>query len=808
MKKASIKETTQLPLSAFVLSMAVGSSALAQQAAAPAQTQQQARVLQDIIVTARKVEENLQDVPVAVTAFSGKALEQQNAVKLSDVSGITPGLRINSADFQGPFSLFMLRGQINTTQIATADPSVGVYVDGVYWARSYGINANLLDVKSVQTLKGPQGTLFGRNTTGGAVLIDTNDPDLNNQSGELSGTYGRFNYRSGRAILNLPLIDGRLAFRAAYERLHDDGYAPNVSHAGQKQGQRDGETARFKLRAQVTDDLTAQLSAELWDADYRGIPPQLLYVTPGSSSELEAGAETLGTSACFVNVAACRLTGRSALDQVIQNYSGKGLTVSNNVAGRINAKTQTYVGTISYDTSFGNAKIIGGWRKVHGSSSSDFDGSPFTLLDFQNAYQNLEQWSLEGTLTGKTLSDKLSFAVGAFYFKEIGIDSTVVQLLPRLVTKGPAFNGDIDNKSVGIYGQGTYELTDKLSFTGGLRWSRDDKGVTINNGQALSNLDGIIPGSFTCTVTTGCPSFRSGTFSGVSYTAGFDYRFAPDVMAYVKTSRAFRSGGVNLRDTAIVPGYPASFRPEKATNYEVGVKSEFLDRRLRVNVAAYYTIVDDVQRTYTVTVPGTTSTTTIASNAGRADFYGGEVEVQALVVDGVDDQVWLGVSGANINTKYVDYLDPNNNNFDRSGERFAYVPKGQFTLSGTYTHQFDASELSLHTDYVWESSYALDPYNYYVDANGVPHSSTDNSVIQSVAVAQALKDATTKPAGGVLNARATYRFGKNKRFELAVWGVNILNNRDVVFPEEVIALYVAGQRRAPATYGVTGTISF
>ena len=800
-----MKRVFDIPLATLAIVLAANNPVFAQTSTSAGRSAQQGG-LEDIVVTARKVEENLQDVPVAVTAFSGEALKQQNAVRLGDVAGITPGLTITSADYQGPFSLFMLRGQVNTTQIATADPSVGVYVDGVYWARSQGVNANLLDVTSVQTLKGPQGTLFGRNTTGGAILISTNDPDLNQLSGELSATYGRFDYKSGRAIINVPLVEGRLAIRAAYERLHDDGYITNVVHPGQKQAQQDGETARIKLKAQLTDDLSVQFSAELWNAHYAGMPEQLLYVPPGSVSELEAGAELLGgAGACFADVVACQAAGRAGIDAQIANYSGKDRIVANSKAGRIDSKTQTYVGTISYDTSFGNAKIVGGWRNVKGDSSADYDGSAFKLIDFNSAFQDLTQWSVEGTLTGKTLDNRLDYALGAFYFKETGIDATVVELLPELAPKGPRFNGDIDNKSVGVYGQANFNLTDKLVVTGGLRWSRDKKGVTISNGVALSDENGVIPGTLDCTVTTGCPSFRSGSFSGVSYTAGLDYHFNPDVMAYIKTGRAFRSGGVNLRETTTVPGFPASFRPERATNYEAGFKSQFLDRRVRLNAALYYTIVKDIQRTFTVAVG--TSSTTIASNAGQADFYGGEAELNALLVDGPQDKLTLGASVANINTKYVDYIDEGTG-FDRSRERFMFVPKWQFTLSGTYTHQLANGDLTLHGDYVWEDSYALDPFDYFTDSAGVIRSATDNSVIASLDIAKALKDSTTKKPGGVLNLRATYSFGTEKRFELALWGRNVLNNRQINYPGNVVPLWVSGSRRGPATYGVTGTVNF
>jgi iron complex outermembrane receptor protein len=149
--------------------------------------------LGEIIVTARKVEENLQDVPVSITAFSGDDLQNQNIQRLQDVANFTPGLLMRQGSSTPSAVTITLRGQVQTDILATLDPSVGTYVDGVYWARAYGLNSDILDASSVQVLKGPQGTLFGRNTTGGALLINTNDPNLDDFGGRISATYGRFN---------------------------------------------------------------------------------------------------------------------------------------------------------------------------------------------------------------------------------------------------------------------------------------------------------------------------------------------------------------------------------------------------------------------------------------------------------------------------------------------------------------------------------------------------------------------------------------------------------------------------------------
>jgi iron complex outermembrane receptor protein len=204
-----VRFLTAASISAMAL---LAQPAMAQQAPAGAAPAADAGTgLNDIIVTARKVSEKLQDVPVSVTAFSGQDLKDQGTARVEDLAQFTPGLQVigSAADTDAP--IFASRGQAQTDVIATLEPSVGVYLDGIYVARSHGLNADLLDIASVQTLKGPQGTLFGHNTSAGAILLQTNDPKLNETSGSVSGTYGRFNEADAAGIVNVPLIKDKLA---------------------------------------------------------------------------------------------------------------------------------------------------------------------------------------------------------------------------------------------------------------------------------------------------------------------------------------------------------------------------------------------------------------------------------------------------------------------------------------------------------------------------------------------------------------------------------------------------------------------
>src|SRR6185369_9680565 len=210
--------------------------------------------LGEILVTARKVAENLQDVPVAVTAYSGESLIKQNVRTLPEVAVLTPGLTIVSGQTSPTGVLFQMRGQVQQDTLATLDPSVGTYVDGVYWARAFGLNASMVDIESFQALKGPQGTLFGRNTSGGAILLNTNDPSFSEGlSGSISGTYGRFNQQSLTAVLNAPLINERVAARIVYSGNRRDPYVLE-RNSGRMIANLNDYTIRGKLLFQPTDD--------------------------------------------------------------------------------------------------------------------------------------------------------------------------------------------------------------------------------------------------------------------------------------------------------------------------------------------------------------------------------------------------------------------------------------------------------------------------------------------------------------------------------------------------------------------------
>lgn len=817
-KRDSFRMLTAVSLTAIALSSAPAFA----QAAPPPPAENETIGLEDIIVQARKVNENLQDVPVAVTAFTGESLEAQGAIRVQDIANFTPGLYIRSGSNSPAGITVALRGQFQNDTLATLDPSVGTYVDGVYWARAYGLNTTLLDISSVQVLKGPQGTLFGRNTTGGAMLINSNDPRLGEFSGKLSATYGRFNEFEPTAVVNIPIGD-KVAIRLAGKRFSRDGYTTNSVPAntasavtavttavarrpvggnldGLKLDNRDRWQARGKLLIQPTENLSLLFSGEYFKMDEAAPSRNLVYTTRAFSGA-NSTYNTAATSGTFVGIlngnppASATAPGLAILATEAARLAAGGRITANNEIPYVYAKTQTYNFTGALDTSFGQAKLIASYRKVSANAGFDLDGSAYPI-HFTESQQELKQQSAELQFTGKMFGDAVDFAAGAFVFHENGFDQSISITVPALNPVTSHFWGYIDNDSIGVYGQATWHLNDKLSLTGGLRYSVDDKGL-----ETRSNNFNRTSGLTTCAVVAGVPAFSAGeivdpiqcafkrrdSFGGWSYTASVDYKLNDDILVYAKTAKGFRSGGQNLRAPNTASFIP--FAPEVAYSYEVGFKGEFLDNRVRLNVAAYTSDVNGIQRSTLVSVPPVPpatvpGTATLLGNAGKARIRGLEAELTAVLFEGFTVQA----SGALVDPKYVRYSDLTG---DRSFERFSGVFKKQYSLAADYTTPVgNSARINLHVDYSWRSKVPLDIYNYAPNP--------DNNAIIA---------ATTGPALGLLGARASVEF--LDRFEIGVFARNITNEREYVQNQLVAPVgYISATYNEPRTYGVTASVEF
>jgi iron complex outermembrane receptor protein len=775
---------------ATALALVLATPAFAETARAQAGSTPKGDQLEELIVTARKVEENLQDVPVAVTVHTGVELKRQNASRIQDIAAFVPGLTIRPGATTATGINFTIRGEAQTNSVATQEAPVGVYLDGMYISRPFGINTDLLDIENIQTLKGPQGTLFGRNTPGGAVLIQTKNPNLTEFGGEVSATYGRYDRQGGSLILNVPLLKDKVALRVALSTDRRDGYITETL-TGTKLDSVDDQAARVKLLVAPTDKFRVLLSAETTQTGGFGPPYRATYISPlQATTGLEVAIDALGPSCNLpANRAACIAQSPGLIAAALAQAKTDKFPLNDLPAQR--SVTHTYNITASLDTSVGVLKFIGGKRYIKQVSIRDVDGSPFNFAD-NGQMQDLNETTAELQITGTTLGDKLSYAGGVYYFKEGGLDFSTSNSLDAVNPNNPAyFDTTIAAKSKAIYGQVTYHLTDRLALTGGLRYSKERKGVTLRTRTYTAAV-----GAFVCSLNV-CPSSRSDPFSGTDYMVSADYRVTDDILAYAKRSRGFRSGGQNGRAFGAISAF-LPFGPETTIANEIGVKSELFNRRVRLNVAAYDNRIKDIQRGATLIVG--TRAAGVTANAGEAAVKGAEVELDALLVQDFRVSATAAYSHAN----YLDYVDPGTG-FDKSREKLQGSPPWSFTIAGTYTHDFDFGHLLLRADYVWTSDTTLGVYNYYTDANGVVREATGGTPV-NLAVAQALVKANTDQATGVLGARASLTFDDG-RYEVSAFARNITNKRDrlaaALFPAPFDSN--AAVLREPRTWGVSAT---
>lgn len=799
-----------------------------------------------VIGSTRELQRSM-DVPIAVTAFSGDDLQSKSATKFSDIAAYTPGFSVSPAPGNATAITLSLRGQVQTDILATLEPSVGTYVDDLYWGRAYGLNANLLDVASAQVLKGPQGTLFGRNTTGGALVITSADPNTDGLSGRASFTYGRFNELTGEAAVNIPLGD-RIAVRGAFRLSGRDGWAHGVRLVdpagafnnsaaatnvvvpnGRRYNDLQQIQGRVKVLFKVSDSTNLVLAGEWYDYRSDGPARQMIYKvqlnTPGSAGDQVValtgvnryvGAFVTDPDAVGVDAFDCSYANNQTL-----NCSG-GL-VRNRTPYTI-ASTATYSGRLTSDFDFGTFKLIGGWRNVKTSNFIDLDGSS-TLIHATSLEQDLSQWSVEGNLSGSLMGDRLDYVVGATYFHEDGFDLSysltgAAGNVPNRATRNFAF---IDNDSFGAYTQLHFNVTDTIALTGGIRYSEDTKGIDIRsaNVNILGQLTGLAGNVYPTGYVSGglfdpcnasgagiiagatpandCSVAQSAKFSSVSWTAGIDFKPNDDLLFYAKISKGYRSGGHNLRAFNTAQFVP--FKPETVLEQEVGFKAQLADRRVLITVAGYHNELTDAQRTTIVTTGAVSNT--VVGNAAKTRTYGVEGELLVRPAPGLS----FSASGSITDVKYLSYADAAG---DHTNERFSFVPKYKFTLGGEYEFQLSGSlSARLNVDYTWQSETASNQCTV-TGASACWTGSADINGRTTAQIAQDIFNATNLPAAGILGARLTFGLDDEK-YTFSIWGRNITDNRSFVQALSLNAPnrnYVSGLRRDPATYGVTAAVKF
>ncbi len=778
------------------VSLSYGAAASAQESAPQAQSG-----LGDIVVTARRSAETLQDVPVAVTALGADFIDRQNISDASDVPQFAPNLTIEQQPSSLSAATVFIRGIGNNEPSAVSEQGVGVYLDGVYLARAAGAIFDLIDLERIEVLRGPQGTLFGRNTIGGALQLVSRKP-ANDLGVTAKAGYGRFNewYVRGRVDTGYIIGDTIKASIAGQHR-RSDGYVDNILTPTSKDpGSLNATSLAVGLQGDF-GDLTVNYN---FDYDTRkGTPAffQIVAATPLAQSYY-AQSPNFGGAPFLVDperrgtVQQAGFTDRDGDNRFTSKtrVQGHALTLTYEPIPELTIKSITGYRKFFQDTILnlsGNGVLRG--PVVDFTSPTLVSIQNVTPYSGNNAPQRQWQFSQELQALGKV--GDVSYLFGMYYFREksseynrqaltlvtpvaalgaLGFPQSVADgitaLNPGLTTVGlnsnplQAFGGT--SQSMAMFGQASWRpgaLDDKFELTLGGRFTADDKTIYIA-GDVSPTLRG-----------------RAG-FENFSYLVSASYELAEDVLFYGRLSTGYRSGGINPR-----AGVINAFDPEKAKAYELGLKSQFLDNRLRLNLAGYVTDYDDLQ--VQQFAAGTGGATALIVNAGKVQLSGFEAELTALPFTGFQIDGSVGY----VKTKFKEFLfrDPLTNLVEDVADvaRPVYSPKWTIHVGAEYAYPVGDATVRLRGDYSRRTK-------FYVNA-------LDNTA--------PFNDELVSPAFTNVKARLSVEDIKlgGSSLDIGVWGDNLLNKQTLSYGIDFGGLGFGGATfYKPISYGIDARVEF
>jgi iron complex outermembrane receptor protein len=652
------------------LSLAIGCVLLAPSAwaqdAGTAERTADATTLDAITVTARKREETLQDVPVAVTAFTPETLEKLNVQDLGDLGAQVPNLTIYAARGSSSTATAYIRGIGQADPLWGVDPGVGIYLDDVYIARPQGALLDVFDVGRIEVLRGPQGTLYGKNTIGGAIKYISRGLPTRTE-GFASVTVGNYNQLDAKAAIGGPIggEDSGLRARVSVASMNRDGFGTNLT-SGQDVSDKEINAARFHLGAFAGDDFDVQFTLD-WMDDQSGVRgAQMLAPNP-----LAPAFPPLGD----------RYDIRSGMPNVND-------TVMKGASATVNWRP-------SEDWAF---KYVIAKRESDTETNIDFDTTPLPLVDVRAFYSDSQVSNeLQANYDG---GGRARGVMGLYFFSGDAGGQVLNQfsnpLLPPALTN-PLFGdtqGVVQTESVAVYADWTFDLTDRLTLDVGARYTDEDKHALALNRFYLTN-------SYETSWGTAANFDKTVNFKNVSPKVSLDYEISDEVMVYGLATRGFKSGGYNIRaNTTAVPRSGEPFDDEVVDSYEIGSKMSLMDNSLFLNLAYFHNKYKDIQLSVftSFTLPnGSQSFFGDFTNAGRGTVQGVEVEYQWL-----PSQHWL-ISGnlAWLDAEYDEFITGGVNVADT--QRFTNAPEFSGALNLEYrTPLANGGNLSARVGYSYQ----------------------------------------------------------------------------------------------------------
>jgi iron complex outermembrane receptor protein len=807
---------------------------------APLQAQQAEFILEEVLVTARKREETLQKAPLAVTVLSGEQLIQEGLRDLTDLQRVVPNVDVALDNNTQIYirGVGARNGQVNY------DSGVGVYVDGAYLSRMQGGNPVNVDLANIQVLRGPQGTLFGKNTTGGAVLYTTNRPteEFEGNAEIRVGNEGRFDFKG---TVNVPLVEDRLASRFSIWSQERDGYVTNHFN-GEELNDEGRQGGQAQLRWTPTDTFTADFNVYYTEVDQKGLgadcnPSDV----PGS-----------GFQATLMDPLIVHTTGKTVAEHCADNGAlGEDDVLNDYVSSNTESETWQGIVTLNWEIGDGYAlKSTSAWRDVESRSNTEIDaiGIPFLFLEGESNDKagplTADIFTQELQFSGSAFDDRLAFMIGAFYFEEqaeVVVYGGQGPLFADSFPGAPPLPGDTnfvfygpgvtdtqaDNESTAAYAQFDWSFNDSWTLSAGLRYTDEtrelyrktyvpDTSVADPAAQPLGGAIGesqgpwLFPGGEDSFVrnhgwvdsldpnndqTKKVEADEWTPMVSLRY-AFDDYGWVDSGGAYFTYSEGFLSGGV-AENLNFITGELDSFDPEQITNYEIGVKLVGLDNRLTINTALFYMDYEDRQLSSVKFNPDTGLPQATAINAEASDILGLEIETVWLPLPNLqltanfsfndgdiktfdDTRIVVGGTGEELGLDCV-ALDAGLDvcDVDRSDEDLPRLAKYSYYLSAQMLFP------------VWDGM--LVPQLSYSHRDSVEYCQDRGSCVSGI-YQQDRKD---------LAASLTWN---NDTWRVRLWGQNLTDERYIAggqFITDVMGTE-AGHYNLPRTYGVDVGVSF
>jgi iron complex outermembrane recepter protein len=564
------------PRTSMAIAVGLASLAAIKAGAQTSDSAADAVTLEQVTVTAQKFRQNEQAVPIPISAFDAQDLERYQTFSLTDLKYMVPNLYLEeNLSNVGTPKIFM-RGIGQANSAFSFDSPVGIYVDDVYYAKEVGSLVDFFDIDRIEVLRGPQGTIYGRNSSIGAIRVVTQSAPLSEADAKGEVTFGSENERDARVSFGVPLINDALGFRIAFNSKHNDGFELNTVN-GDRADSNDSNAVRAQLLAKFSDDLRFTLRGDYLVDDSR--PPVAVDFLTTSLNSLDFQSE--------------------------RSYS----------QGTARSRQETFGTSGTLDWQFGEQKLtsITAWRGVRTINAFDSDGT--TAASFEVDQSNLIDHSLtqEIYVSGSKIGAlPVDWVAGAFYLHETTAYIWSLQIFAPPSVQN--FSQSVD--SVAGYLQGIYHLTDALAWTAGGRYTTEQKTFDV--------ISHLADGSFDFAFSDDHLSTDKWTWR-----TALNYQFDQPIMAYASAATGFRSGGLNGNAQSLADVVGGAFQPEDTLMYELGIKSEFLEHRLRINADYFYGKYDHLQEAVVL------QDGTVTSANNTAHVNGLELGIEALPIAGL-----------------------------------------------------------------------------------------------------------------------------------------------------------------------------